>query len=444
MEISINKVSEENLNQNYSIVVPNQVVNERIDAHIDRISPTLAINGFRKGKVPKEIIKKFYSSSILKDEVDKLISELVSKIIKDNDLELASKPQIEITSFDYDKDGDMNLSVIIERYPDVPEIDLVSAKFTVTKAEIADADIEKALKEITKGLFELEKQNDNYLAQNGDTLKIDYSGSVDQEKFEGGSDSDHKLELGSNSFIDTFEEQLVGKKSGDEVLVTVNFPESYHKEELSGKKAEFQVKIKEILSPKKEEITDNFVKEKLKIDSVESLRSTIKGRISDSYMDLSRHIFKSSFTEFVKNSIEIETPKSLIEQVIADSSKQKTFNDGVGESPDQIEAKQKSAQESVKYGIVISSIAKRRNVKVSNDDMNREFIKIASKFPGYEKFFIDYYKNNPELLDKLKESVLENKVLDSLISEDAVEKKIVGTAELDELYQSFLKSSKES
>ena len=242
MEVKVKTVFDKKLKKDYQIVVPHQLIEAKINGSMAEIRKTLNLKGFRKGQVPLDVIKQKYGQSIMADESDKIVSEQVNKIVKDHGLKIAMQPKIDLKTFEANKD--LECTVSFELFPEVPEINFDKIKVTKREADITAADISEGSSKLLKFYRTWDKQDASHKAKLGDSVNIDYVGRIDKKEFDGGAAKGHQLELGSKSFIDDFEEQLVGKRAGDDVKVKVKFPKEYHSAEFAGKAAEFEVKIK--------------------------------------------------------------------------------------------------------------------------------------------------------------------------------------------------------
>jgi trigger factor len=265
MEVQIKNTYDKKLKKDFHVVIPRHLIDTKVNNYISKIQGTFSLKGFRKGQVPVAIIKEKYEASISAEEADKIINETVKKIVTDNNIKLAMTPKIDVTSFEDGKD--VEFTATMEIYPQVPEVELNKIKVTKRDVEIAASDLDESLAKLLKFYRKWNPKNASEKSKIGDSVNIDYVGKIDKVEFEGGAAKSYQLELGSKSFIDNFEEQLVGKKAGDEVRVKVKFPKEYAKAEFAGKAAEFDVKINEVLAAEMPEINDDFIKNNFGLDS---------------------------------------------------------------------------------------------------------------------------------------------------------------------------------
>ena len=202
----------------------------------------------------------------------------------------------------------------MELYPEIPAIDYKKIKLEKEKVEISDKEIEESQKRILKNFLQWVEQENTYKAEKGDKVNINFLGKIDGKPFDGGKAENYDLELGSKSFIDTFEDQLIGAKTGDEITVKVSFPENYHSKELAGKPATFDVKINSVSTPGEQEVNDEFIKKNLNIENLEKFHEMIKKELTSIYERGSKNKIKNAIFEWLKKNVKIELPKTIVDE----------------------------------------------------------------------------------------------------------------------------------
>lgn len=433
MEVAIKNTYDKKLKKDYHITVPFAMVDGRINDYIEKIRGTFSLKGFRKGQVPLQVIKEKYGKSIMAEEADKIISETLRKLVDENKFKLALPPKIDIKTFESGQN--VEFTAVIELYPEVPEVELNKIKITKRDAEIEASDVDEALNKMLKFYRKWNKQDAGYKAKMGDAVNIDYVGKIDKVEFEGGSAKGYQLELGSNSFIDDFEKQLTGKKAGEEVRVKVKFPKEYHKEEYAGKAAEFDVKINEVLTGEMPEVNDEFVKNNFGMENKEKLIEAVKKQLADSYENMSRTLFKKELFDFLNKKHEFELPAGLLEEQL-----NQLMNDAELENKSEKElekAKDKKrdlAERMIRCGMILSDLAQKNKIEITNDDINKEFSKIMMRFPGQEKAVMEYYQKNQSAIQQLRGSILEEKAIDLILEKSALDKKKVSLKDFDKIW----------
>jgi trigger factor len=441
MEVKIKNTYDKKLKKEYQITIPQQMVETRINDYIAKIRGNFSLKGFRKGQVPVEVIREKYGQSIMADEADKIISETLKKIVKDNEIKLALSPKIDIKKFEADKD--IEITATMELYPQIPEIDLAKLKIVKKDPEIIASDLDESLGKLLKFYRKWNSKEAAYKAKLGDSVNIDYVGKIDKKEFEGGAAKGYQLELGSKSFIDNFEEQLVGRKAGDEVKVKVKFPKEYHKEEFAGKAAEFDVKINEVLTAEAPEVSDEFIKNNFGLENKQKLEEAIRKQVEGNYQNLSRDLFKKELFDFLNKKYDFDLPLGLVESQTNNlwssvEEELKTNPTKFKNEKEKEKAKDKqreTAQRMIRCGMILSDLAQKNKIEVTNDDINQELGKILARFPNQEKAVLEYYQKNQDAVSQLKGTIIEEKTIDYILNQPSLEKKKISLKDLDKLWQ---------
>lgn len=441
MEVQIKNTYDKKLKKEFQVTVPYQLIDAKVSSYIDKVRGNFSLKGFRKGQVPLEVIKEKYGQSIMADESDKIINDTIKKIVTDNNLKLALTPKIDIKNF---KEGqDVELTATMELYPQIPEIEFNKIKVTKRDAEISAADLDESLKKLLKFYRKWNAKDASYKAKSGDSVNIDYVGKIDKKEFEGGAAKGYQLELGSKSFIDDFEEQLVGKKAGDETRVKVKFPKEYHNEEFAGKAAEFDVKVNEVLTAEMPEINDEFIKNNFGLENKAKLEEAVKKQIDDNYKGIERNLFKKELFDFLNKKYDFELPEGLVEEQVnnlwAETEEELKTNPNKFKNDKEKEKakdkKRETAQRMIRCGMVLSEVAQKNKIEVTNDDINQEIGKILARFPNQEKAVLEYYQKNAGAVQQLRGSIIEEKAVDFVLNQPGIERKKISLKELDKLWQ---------
>ena len=375
------------------------------------------------GSNPSKVSSKNkYSALILSETAENLVEKTINQIIDENKYNLISRPQIEVKVLEMDKDFEFKATLNL--FPEIPEIKYEKIKLKKQKAEVNDEEINKAKDRILKNFAKWVEQDKEYQAKNGDKVKIDFLGKLNGEPFEGGKGENYDLELGSKSFIDTFEDQLLGKKAGDEVEVKVTFPKNYHSKKLAGQPAIFEVKVHSVSTAEKQDITDEFVKENLGLESIEKLNETITKELTSLYTKTTRNKLKEDIFEWLKKNVKVELPKKIVEEEFnrqwAQTEKDMKNNPNKFKDDKEKDKKKKeveqNAEESIKLGLILSEIGKKNNIQVQEAEVIEEIRQRASAMPGQEQMIVDFYLKNKPALNQITGSLLEDKVIDFIAS----------------------------
>ena len=349
------------------------------------------VPGFRKGKVPRKIVESNYGEGVFyEDAINSAFPAAYEAAVKENNLDPIDRPSLDLEEI---KKGEpVILLVDVEVKPEVKlgeykGIDIEKQEFKVTEEDI-DSEL-KNIQERNARVVEVEDRS----AQDGDILTLDYSGSVDGEKFEGGTAQNQTLELGSNSFIPGFEEQLVGASIGEEKDVKVTFPEEYHQEDLAGEEAVFTVKIHEIKAKDLPELDDELAKDVSEFDTLEELKQDIKKKLEETAEKKEKASFENAVIEKVCENTEIETPQVLIEDQIDANVRefgQRSSMKGLElekyveltgrKMSDFRDQFKEDAEKIAKAELVLEAISKAEKIEATDEELETELDEMAKQY----------------------------------------------------------------
>ena len=346
------------------------------------------VDGFRKGHVPEDVIEKTFADDIRDEILNRVIREEYAEVLKDKSFRPVS--ELQITDLKLEKDSlKVNLKVAV-----FPEFDLPEYKglnIELEKVEVSDEDVSSQLDKMASRAKKYEKTIREE-AKNGDIATIDFEGFVDGVAFEGGKAEGHKLELGSKTFIDNFEEQIIGHKVGEEFEVNVKFPEEYHAENLKGKPAVFKIKLhslEEIVLP---ELNDDFAKEN-GADTLEDLKTNVRANLLVEKENQAKNVKLSKIVEKIVDGVNLEVPEILVEQDIDANISQfvqqlqmqgmnlESYLSMTGQTIEKMrEDLRANAIKGIKTSFVLSKIGETEDIKVSDEDIENELKNIASMY----------------------------------------------------------------
>ncbi|WDV46249.1 trigger factor [Clostridiaceae bacterium M8S5] len=382
------------------------------------------INGFRKGKVPRAIIEKMYGIEVFyEDAINFVLPEVYDKAIEELDLHPVDRPSIDFE--DINKGEAIEFKIEVDVKPEITlgeykGVEAVKAEYTVTDEDVLN-DI-KRMQEQNARIIEVEDRE----TKDGDILTIDFEGSIDGEKFEGGTAQNHSLTLGSGSFIPGFEDQLIGKKKEEEVEVKVTFPEDYQAEELASKEAVFKVKIHEIKEKELPELDDEFAKDVSEFDTLDELKADSKKRLDEQADKRAKGETENNVITSVVDKVEIDIPEAMIDRQVEneirdldyrlryqglDVEKYLQFTNSTIESLK--EQVRPNAQKIVKTELVLEEISKQEGILATDEEINNELEKMAKQY----KQELDKLKKNmrEEDLEYIKLGIIKSKTVDFLV-----------------------------
>jgi trigger factor len=435
--MQVTETLSQGLKREFKVVLPATELEERLNSELSTLKDRVRINGFRPGKVPVGHLRRVYGRSVMADVLQNAVNEANRKIVEDNDLKLAHEPQVQFPENQeevekaMDAKGDLAFTVALEVLPVFELADLTDVSVKKPVAEVTDA-------EITESLERMAKQNRSFepkdgAAADGDRVVVDFVGRIDGTEFEGGNGQDIRVELGSNTFIPGFEDQLLGLKAGDTKLVKVTFPVNYMAAHLAGKDAEFDVTVKEVEAPGALAIDDEMAKG-FGMESLDKLKDAIRDAIKRDFDAQSRRKVKKDLLDALDAKYSFELPPTLVEQefaavwsqVMGDmKSNNRTFED---EDTTEDEAKaeyRKIAERRVRLGLVLAQIGEKSDIKISDDEVTQALIERVRQYPGQERQVWEFYQKNPQALAEIRAPLFEEKVVDQILSQVKVDEETV-------------------
>lgn len=382
------------------------------------------IAGFRKGKAPRKIIESRYGKGVFyEDALDIVIPPAYEDALEETKVEPIDQPNLDIKEFEEGKN--IVITAEVEVKPEVKLADPKEVEVVETKSNVDDSSVENALKEIQEKNARIVNIDDRPVKE-GDTVTIDYKGYLGEEEFEGGSAENQSLEIGSKKFIPGFEEQLIGKNSGEEVEVNVTFPEDYNAEELAGKEATFKVKLHEIKEKQLPELDDEFAKDVSEFDSIDELKNDTKENLIKKANDSDKVANQNNaVTEYVEKC-ETVIPEVLVDrevenqlngfrqQLAQQGIKLEDYTKMLGQEMDELkEGIRPQAETSAKTELVIDALIEEKNFEVSEEEINEELKKLAKSY-GIEEDKLDDFmeKMKEDSEDYIKNSVQRRKAVE--------------------------------
>ncbi len=385
-----------------------------------------AVHGFRKGKVPRNIVERVYGEEVLyEDTIDFVCPEAYSQAIKENDLHPVEQPEIDIVSIGKGESFIFSAKITVK-----PEVELGQYKeIEAEKIEIdvTKEDIENKVKEEAEKSARLITIDDRGI-ENGDTANIDFEGFLGDEPFEGGKGEKHDLEIGSGQFIPGFEEQLIGAKTGEETEVNVIFPEDYNSEELKGQAAIFKVKVNEIKKKVLPEIDDEFAKDVSEFDTLEEYKSDVKKKLIETAEKEAEDNIRENILKKVVENAKIDIPKVMIDNRIDQIAREFEMSMGyrynglsldkylemTGQDKDSFRDQFiQRAENEVRVQLVLEKIISVENITTSDEDVQEEIKKIAEMYKQTEEDFKKHLRAQD--IEYIKEDLINRKAIQFLV-----------------------------
>ena len=434
--MQITELKAEGLKREFKVVLPAEQIEEQVNTKIAELTRTVRMPGFRPGKVPAALLKKKYGPSVLGEVIEKMVGESSNRTMTDRGLRAATQPKIEITAFD--EGTDLEYTMAVELMPEIGPVDFSTMELEQLVAAPSDEDIQNSLQRIADAQRTTKAISSKRKSKKGDILVIDFVGRIDGEEFDGGKADAYQLELGSNSFIPGFEDQLSGAKAGDKVTVSVSFPEEYGAENLAGKAAEFEVDVKEIHQAVPAEIDDELAK-KVGLEDLEGLNKVLREDHEREFKTISRMRLKRTLLDALAKEHTFEVPEGMVDSEFEAiwnqfEEQRKSGNvpeDDADKSDDEVKAELRPiAERRVRLGLLLVEVGRLNNLEVSQDDINRAISTEARRYPGQEKAVFDYYRGSPEAMQAIRAPLMEDKVVDFILEMANITEKKVSIEEL--------------
>ena len=381
------------------------------------------IPGFRKGKAPYNIVEKHYGPEIFyEDAFNEVVPEVYEEAIKANNLEVVSSPKIDVTQME--KGKELVFTAVVQIKPEVKLGKYKGIEIPKIEYNVSDEDIEKEIEAIADKNSRLVTVEDRAV-EDKDVAVIDFEGFVDGVAFDGGKAENHELEIGSHSFIDGFEDQVIGMKVGEEKEINVKFPEKYFSEDLAGKDAMFKVKLHEIKKKELPKIDDEFAKDVSEYDTLEELKASIRKRDEEENEHRAKHEKEDAAIKAVCDNAEVDIPSGMIETELSRIMQDMDMNlsyqglnlakylQMIGKTEEDFKKDyEEQAKESVKSRLVLEAVSKDAKIEVTDADIAEKLEELAK---SYGKSKEDLEKNE-ELKKYVKENLSYEKTIDYILS----------------------------
>ncbi|WP_276854235.1 trigger factor [Enterocloster lavalensis] len=409
-----------------SVEVPAEQFEKAIKKAFNKNKNRFNIPGFRKGKAPQAMIEKMYGVGVFyEDAADEAINETYADAMKESELDIVSRPAISIEQIEKGQPFIYTATVAVK-----PEVTLGEYKgLEVEKADmtVKAEDIEAELKKVQEQNARLLTVEDRPVAD-GDQVVIDFDGYVDGKAFDGGKAEDYSLTIGSHSFIDTFEEQLIGKNIGEECEVNVTFPAEYHAAELANKPATFKVTVKEIKVKEIPELNDEFAGEVSEFETLDEYKKDIEAKLSEKKQKEAATENENRVVEKVVAGATMEIPEPMIdgqvENMLQDTARRmqsqglnlELYLKYTGMTLDQMKENMRpQAVKRIETRLVLEEVVKQENIEVSDERLDEEIAKMAAAYQMEADKLKEYMSEQDK--KQMKEDLAVQEAVDFLVAE---------------------------
>lgn len=411
------------------ITVPAKEAADAYNQAVKRISQYVNIDGFRKGKAPRQVVERHVGVERIKQEaLEGLMPRVLSQAIDENKLDVITQPYI--TSYDYTVGEDLKVTAKVETRPEVTLGEYKGLTVEVEDSPVAEDSMEKALDALRNQHAETKIITDR-ATKDTDIVKIDFDGYVNGEKIKGGEGKNYPLDLAHSNFIPGFAEQLIGKNLNEEFDIEVTFPEDYHDESLKGQKAIFKIKINEISERVVPELTDEFVQKTGPFKTVDELKADIQKYLEEARENTNRNNSENEVFKKVIENASVEIPESMIEreaQSLTAEYKNRLAAQGISwemltKAQDENELLKnihEDAKIRIKNSLVIDKIAKVEDLKLERTDLDKKFAELSAAYRISQQDLYKQIGKNPEILSSLSQQAMNDKVRDFLLNNNDV------------------------
>ncbi|MDY4077826.1 MAG: trigger factor [Clostridium sp.] len=373
------------------------------------------VQGFRKGKVPMAMVKKFYGIEVLYDDaVNFVIDETYPAALAENDIKPVDYPKVDIVEIGEGKD--LVYTAEITTYPEVELGEYKGLEVKKPTYEVNDEEVEKQLASMQEKNARVTTKEEGTV-EDKNIAVIDFKGYIDGNAFEGGEGTDFSLEIGSGSFIDNFEEQLIGLSVGDTKEVNVTFPENYGSEELNGKPAKFDVTVKEIKVKEVPALDDEFAKDASEFETLAELKEDIKKNLQKAEDQKAENEFEEAIITAVIENTKLDLPQVMVEKEIDHMMNDlenrlkyqgltlDQYMEFTGNTPEKMrDFMKENAERKVKADIIIDAIAKAENIEATEEELKEKALEVAKMYSGGD------HEKMADLLIKAQKPMLENEI----------------------------------
>ena len=409
-----------------TVEVPAEQFDEALKTSYKKNRGRFNISGFRKGKAPQALIEKMYGPGVLyEDAVNEIINQTYRDAAKESGLDIVSRPDIEVEKVE--KGQNVVYTALVALKPEVTLGEYKGIEVERARPEVTDADLEAELKKVQEQNSRLVSVEDRPV-ENGDQVVIDFDGYIDGIPFEGGKAEDYSLTIGSHSFIDTFEDQLIGKNREEEVEVQVSFPESYHAKELAGKPAIFKVVIHEIKAKELPELDDEFAGEVSEFETLEEYKADLKAKLSETKQKQATTENENNVLEKVVANASMEIPEAMIEEQISGTLEDyarrmqsqgltmEQYMQFTGMTLDKLRADiRPQAEKRIRTRLVLEAVVAAENIEVPEEAIDAEIEKMATLYK------MDAEKTRELMgetgLNRMREDLAVQEAIDFLVAE---------------------------
>ena len=427
LDIAVNVLSDKETQ--LTVKVPVGTIQGKVEGRIRSLAKTAKIDGFRKGKVPVSHIRAQYGAGIQQEVINDVIRDTVFEAMNEKKIRAVGVPNIDDVKLENDF---LVYQATVETFPEVEVKGVSEIEVERQTASVSDEDVDVMIENLQKQRQTLETKDG--ALEDGDEATFDFEGSIDGDKFEGGSAENYRLVIGSGQMIPGFEDGMKGMKAGEEKTIKVTFPEDYQAENLKGKEADFKINVKEVKSPKLPELNEEFFELfGVKEGGLDKLKADVRKNMEREIKNAGRNQVKQAAFDALLEKNEFDVPKAMLEQEINRQREQmlQRFAQQFGANPNTFGADmlpnelfEDQALRAVRLGVLVSQIIDKEKIEVAQDRVTAFIAEAAENYEDPQEV-IDYYTNDKQQRAGIESVVLEDQVVDYLLAQGKVTDKEV-------------------
>ncbi len=428
MQVSVESTGP--LERRMTVAVPEERIASQVKERLEALRKRARIDGFRPGKAPLPVIRLRYGKQVREEVIGEVVQSTLYEALAQEKLKPAGTPTIDPETVEQNEG--LEYTAVFEVYPEIELAPCSELEIEKPVTEITEEDVDSTIESIRKQRVRWEEKEGQ--AEEGDQITIDFEGHIDGEPFDGGKAEEFQLILGAGRMIKGFEEGLEGVKAGEERQFEVTFPEDYHASELAGKTASFSVKVRRVEAPVLPELNDEFAQHLGVAGGVEALREEVKANMQRELEQTLQSRIKQQVMDKLLESNKIELPKSLVDQEargLAAEMRQQMAREGLGAGRGELDPAlfTKQAERRVALGLIVAQIIKTNEFKAEPEEVRALIEEMAEPYEKPQDVIDWYYAEKRRLAD-IEALVLENKVVDWILSQANVKEKPTPFAEL--------------
>ncbi len=434
--MQVTETLSDGLKRGFTVVVPEPELAAKREQRLAELGKTMQMPGFRPGKVPMSMVRKRYGDAVAAEIVEGAVNEASDRLLSERNLRPAMQPKLEVTK--PGQNSDLEFTMELEVLPEITIPELGGITLSKPVAAVTDEAVSEALSKMAEQRKSYTPVEEPRPAAAGEQLTVDFIGRIDGEAFQGGTAADVAVVVAGEGFIPGFSEQMEGIAPGETRTITVDFPEDYGAKELAGKKAEFEITAKALAVAQVPAIDDEFAKG-LGLESLEDLQKKVSEQIGREYEQMTRLKLKRSLLDALAERAHFEAPVSLVDAEFAEIWRQVEQEKAAGRADPEDEAKDEEtlkaeykaiADRRVRLGLLVAEIGRVNAVTVSDQDLQRAMFNEAMKYREQAMQVLEFFKKNPQALERFRGPIFEDKVVDFLLGRITQEETSVSPEEL--------------